>query len=212
MTAKYFSNALGGIDESYIYEAITYTAKRKSNVFLKWGAMVACFCLVIGIAFRVAVGFVPNQAADIFREGYLVEIFDESELPAKYDGKILAFNLDFEEYELYYKADGSAENTADWYSLLSYKYDPRGKILLHCMFGDSTVDDWKVSSIFTKDATKLEIINGIEVQIARNEFSLQYEYWHYAIFEYDGVVYDVRVQSDEPGYVYEVLGMMINAE
>ena len=212
MTTKYFSNALGGIDEGYIYEAITYNAKRKSNVFLKWGAIAACFCLVIGIAFRVAVGFVPNQATDIFREGNFIEISDESELPAQYDGKLLGFNLGFEKYELYYRVDGSAENTADWYSLLSYKYDPRGKILLHCMFGDATVEDWKVSSVFTKDATRRDVINGVEVQIARNEFSLQYEYWHYAIFEYDGVVYDVRVQSDDPGYVYDVLRTMISAE
>ena len=212
MTTKKFSNALGNIGESYVDEAVNYTAKKKSNAWLKWGAIAACFCLVVGVAFRIAIGFVPNQATDVFREGNLIEIANESELPAQYEGKLLAFNLGFEQYEFYYKTDGNAENTDDWYSLLASKYDTNGDIILHCMFGETTVDDWKVSKVFTKEATQTKTINGVEVQIAQNENSLKYEYWYYAIFEYDDVVYDIRVQSDNADYVYEVLNELINAE
>lgn len=212
MTTKKFSNALGNIGESYVDEAATYTAKKKSNAWLKWGAIAACFCLVVGVAFRIAIGFVPNQATDVFREGNLIEIANESELPAQYEGKLLAFNLGFEQYEFYYKTDGNAENTDDWYSLLASKYDTNGDIILHCMFGETTVDDWKVSRVFTKEATQTKTIKGVEVQIAQNENSLKYEYWYYAIFEYDDVVYDIRVQSDNADYVYEVLNEIINAE
>ena len=212
MTTKKFSSTLGNIGENYVDEAVNYTANKKSNAWLKWGAIVACFCLVVGVAFRIAIGFVPNQATDVFREGNLIEIANESELPAQYEGKLLAFNLGFEQYEFYYKTDGNAENTDDWYSLLASKYDTNGDIILHCMFGETTVDDWKVSRVFTKEATQTKTINGVEVQIARNEFSLKYEYWYYAIFEYDNVVYDIRVQSDNADYVYEVLNELINAE
>ena len=142
----------------------------------------------------------------------MIEISNESELPAQYEGNLLAFNLGFEQYEFYYKTDGNAENTDDWYSLLASKYDTNGDIILHCMFGETTVDDWKVSKVFTKEATQTKTINGVEVQIAQNENSLKYEYWHYAIFEYDDVVYDIRVQSDNADYVYEVLNELINAE
>ena len=211
MTTKKFSNALGNIGESYVDEAVNYTAKKKSNAWLKWGAIAACFCLVVGVAFRIAIGFVPNQATDVFREGNLIEIANESELPAQYEGKLLAFNLGFAQYEFYYKTDGNAENTDDWYSLLASKYDTNGDIILHCMFGETTVDDWKVSKVFTKEATQTKTINGVEVQIAQNENSLKYEYWYYAIFEYDDVVYDIRVQSDNADYVYEVLNELINA-
>lgn len=212
MTTKKFSNALGNIGESYVDEAVNYTAKKKRNAWLKWGAIAACFCLVVGVAFRIAIGFVPNQATDVFREGNLIEISNESELPAQYEGNLLAFNLGFEQYEFYYKTDGNAENTDDWYSLLASKYDTNGDIILHCMFGETTVDNWKVSKVFTKEATQTKTINGVEVQIAQNKYSLKYEYWYYAIFEYDDVVYDIRVQSDNADYVYEVLNTLINAE
>lgn len=149
---------------------------------------------------------------DPYREGTLIEITNGSELPAQYEGKILAFNLDFEQYELYYETDGKAENTDDWYSLLASKYDASGDIILHCMFGETTVEDWKVSRVFTKKATQIKTINGVEVQIAQNEYSLKYEYWYYAIFEYDDIVYDIRVQSNNVNYVYEVLNELIEVE
>lgn len=188
--------------------------KPKKRTWVKWASLAACLCLVVGVAFRIAIGFVPNQATDIYREGILIEITSESDLPAQYDGKLLAFNLECSQYEFYYKQDGSAENTEDWYSLLGAKYDAEaeGRIVLHCMFGDTTVDDWKISSIFTKKATEKIDVNGVEVLIARQELSLDYEYWHYAIFEYDDVVYDIRVQSNDAEYVYEVLDTLIQAE
>ena len=47
MTTKKFSNALGNIGENYIDEAITYTAKKKANPWLKWEAFATCLCLVV---------------------------------------------------------------------------------------------------------------------------------------------------------------------
>ena len=168
--------------------------------------------IILVLALILIFMFVGCNATDAFREGTLIEITNESELPAQYEGKLLAFNLGFEQYEFYYKTDGKAENTDDWYSLLASKYDTNGDIILHCMFGETTVDDWKVSKVFTKEATQTKTINGVEVQIAQNVNSLKYEYWYYAIFEYDDVVYDIRVQSDNADYVYEVLNKFINAE
>ena len=46
MTTKKFSNALGNIGESYVNEAVTYSAKKK-NAWIKWGAMAACLCIVV---------------------------------------------------------------------------------------------------------------------------------------------------------------------
>ena len=47
MTAKKFSNALGGIGEGYIDEAVKYTAKKKSSAWLKWACVAACLLLFV---------------------------------------------------------------------------------------------------------------------------------------------------------------------
>ena len=210
MTVQQFSHALGSIDARYIEQAATYKTQKKAALWLQWGTAAACVCLLLGVAFRIAVAFTPSQATDVFREGNLIEISGEEELPAQYDGELLAFRLGFAQYELYYRHDGAAENTADWYSLLTSRRNAEGSIVLHCMFGDTTVEDWRVSSVFTKKATQTIYVNGVEVQIAPHPVpSLGYAYWHYAIFEYDDVVYDIRVQSNDAAYVYEVLGTLI---
>lgn len=210
MTNKDLYRELGNIDPSMVEAAAPAEKVRRMNGWMKWAAIAACLCLVVGVVFRVAIGFAPNQATDVFREGNLIEITNESELPAQYNGNLLAFNLNFENYEFYYENDGVAENTDDWYSLLSSKGSEEGRIVLHCMFGETTIEDWKVSKVFTKKTTETININGIEVLIARHEPSLQYAYWHYAIFEYDNVVYDIRVQSDNADYVFEVLNQLLS--
>ena len=47
MTAQKFSSALGQIDARYVDEALQYTAKKR-RPWLKWGAMAACACLIVG--------------------------------------------------------------------------------------------------------------------------------------------------------------------
>ncbi|MGM9645729.1 MAG: hypothetical protein ACI3XS_03465 [Eubacteriales bacterium] len=47
MTTKKFSNALGNIGDNYINEAANYTAKKKSNAWLKWVSIAACLSLIV---------------------------------------------------------------------------------------------------------------------------------------------------------------------
>lgn len=200
---------LGDIDECYVSQAHMPARKKGRSVWIKWAAIAACVCLVAAGAICIKFASAPSQMTDIFREGNLIEITDCNELPALYDGELLAFNLGFNSYEFYYDTDGDPENTEDWYSLLASKRNADGNVLLHCMFGETTVEDWKVSMVFTKEATRTITVNGVEVQIARLEMSIQYAYWYYAIFEYDDVVYDIRIQSDDAEYVYEVLDQLL---
>ena len=51
MNTKKFSEAMGEIDSKYVEKAMNYQAKKKKNSWLKWGAMAACLCLVIGGVF-----------------------------------------------------------------------------------------------------------------------------------------------------------------
>lgn len=48
MNTKKFSDAMGEIDDKYVDEAIRYQHTNKKHGWLKWGAMAACLCLIIG--------------------------------------------------------------------------------------------------------------------------------------------------------------------
>lgn len=47
MNSKKFTEAMNEIDNKYVDEAIGYKKKVKRPVWLKWGAMAACLCLII---------------------------------------------------------------------------------------------------------------------------------------------------------------------
>lgn len=211
MTKEDIFRELGGIDA----EIVTKNAPEEKAaviryIWLRRIAAMACVCLLcLGIA-RIAVGFFPNQATDSYRVGNCAAINDFSELPARYDGKLLLENLDLKNSELFYDENGSAEDPEDWYSFLTSDWAEDHKMTLFCLFDDEkTLEDWKVDMVFTKDATRTVNVNGTNVQIARNEHSLLHEYWYYAIFEYDGVIYDLRVQSDDPDMIYQYLHRLL---
>ncbi len=181
--------------------------------WLKWSGIAAAVCVVATLAFRIGIALTPAQTTDVFREGVGMELTDLSELPAEYDGALLVRNLPLISgafYEFYYREGGDPADTDDWYSLLLSEVYGEGSILLHCMFGDPDIEDWKVDMVFTKKATETRIIHGVEVQIARQQPSLRAEYWYYAVFKHDGVVYDLRTLSEEADYIYEVLEVLLS--
>lgn len=46
MNTKKFSDAMSEIDSKYVDEALNYKKKAKKPVWIKWGTMAACLCLV----------------------------------------------------------------------------------------------------------------------------------------------------------------------
>lgn len=47
MNTKKFSDAMSEIDSKYVDEALNYKKKVKKPVWIKWGAMAACLCLML---------------------------------------------------------------------------------------------------------------------------------------------------------------------
>ena len=47
MNAKKFSDAMSELDTKYVDEALNYKKKAKKPIWVKWGAMAACLCLVV---------------------------------------------------------------------------------------------------------------------------------------------------------------------
>ena len=211
MTNQDIFRELTNITPAYILDAAPRAerAPRRRGRLLRWGSLAACICLVAVLAIHIKVAFTPAQMTDVFREGICMELTDLGQLPAEYDGAALVEGLGATSYEFYYKEGGDPTDPADWYSLLVSEVIGNGQVMLHCMFGDPDIEDWKVDMVFTKQATETRVIHGVEVQIARQQPSLRAEYWYYAIFKYDGVVYDLRTLSDDAGYVDEVLERML---
>ncbi len=228
--------ALGHLDDDLLekhFRAKEALKMKKTNknkrIWIKWVAAAACFCLILVCVPMMMHIFNPSQMDDPYRQGIRYEVNGIAELPAEYNGKLLVQNLKLTEnaqIELYYNEGGSAENAGDWFSLIVSdtihneteteiiggnevpKIDKR--LLLHCFFDGRTVEKQTVDMVFTKDATETATINGVEVQIARHSISLDFEYWYYAVFEYNGVVYDVRTKANQPEYIYEVLEQLLS--
>ena len=212
MTNQDIFRELTNITPAYILDAAPRAEsapRRRGRRLLRWGSLAACICLAAVLAIHIKVAFTPAQMTDVFREGTCMELTDLAQLPARYDGAALVEGLGAKSYEFYYKEGGDPTDPADWYSLLVSEGIGNGQVVLHCMFGDPDLEDWKVDMVFTKKATETRVIHGVEVQIARQQPSLRAEYWYYTIFKYDGVVYDLRTLSDDAGYVDEVLERML---
>ena len=47
MNAKTFSDAMSALDTKYIDEALNYKKKAKKPIWVKWGVMAACLCLIL---------------------------------------------------------------------------------------------------------------------------------------------------------------------
>lgn len=208
MNSLLLFEAIGEIDGKYIKEAKpVHNRKKKIIAFIASAA--ACLILFF---------FIPNipnffgmgaQEGDIFRNGYLIEDITFSELSDHFNGKLLAENIIGDNYfEFYSKTKEFSENQNDWYSLLYSEYNYDSKIIMHCMFGEDK-ENWKIDMVFTEEATKTVEINGFSVEIAEFELSLNYQHTHYALFEYDGVTYDLRISSNSPDTVYNILELLL---
>ena len=66
MNSKKFSEAMSELDSKYVDEAINYKKKSKKPIWIKWGAIAACLCLVVaGITVSQILNVFPDYGAGI---------------------------------------------------------------------------------------------------------------------------------------------------
>lgn len=66
MNSMKFSEAMSELDSKYVDEAINYKKKSKKPIWIKWGAIAACLCLVVaGIAVSQISNVFPDHGAGI---------------------------------------------------------------------------------------------------------------------------------------------------
>lgn len=208
--------AMGYIDDGLVSDAADYRPRKKTRPkAVRWLATAACFALVCVAAFQIVIDFTGNQSVDIYRVGECKQLESIDFLIQNYSGDLLLdrLNLDDSEntnIELYYSASGNAENTEDWYSAIVDTEYADYSVSIYALFdGTKTVEDWKVSSVFTENATKIVTIAETEVQIAPNNHGNLLSNGYYAIFEYEDVIYEVRVTSNDIQDTYSVLNQLL---
>ena len=65
MTRKNISDAVGGIDSRRIEETASYHAKKQKNIWLKFGAIAACLCLIVVGAFSMGLFSESTETATL---------------------------------------------------------------------------------------------------------------------------------------------------
>lgn len=208
MNSMLLFEAIGEIDEKFIKDAksVSFNKKKITAIVISVAASFILFFFIPNIPNFFGMG---AQEGDIFRNGYLIEDISISELSEYFDGNLLAKNLIGDgNFEFYSKTENFSSDINNWYSLLYSEYNTDSKILMHCMFGEDK-ENWKIDTVFTDDSTKAVVINGTLVEIADFQPSLNYQYTFYAIFQKDGVVYDLRVYSNSSDTVYNILESLL---
>ena len=61
MNSKRFSDDMSELDTKYVDEALNYKKKSKKPIWVKWGAVAACLCLVVA---AISVSHILNSTQD----------------------------------------------------------------------------------------------------------------------------------------------------
>ena len=202
------------IENYYQYKDKLEQKKRSKAVFLKWTAVSACFWFVVILAVHLSIAFTgsegtyPHGKGDTYTStiGEVSELYGEGWLVANCDGYL----NDTLMARLYYDVGGDIANPDDWYSVIIGKNSSDCFFTIYSFFDEEQdLEDRKIDSVFTKKATKTEVMGDITVYYAEAEKSYFYEHKIYAIFEYSDVIYDIRVESDDPQIIKRIVEDML---
>ena len=204
MNAKTFSHALGQIDDKYITMAINYKPRRKNHSWVKWGAIAACFCLIVLGSIMI------SEYTKLTVREIDLTTSDIAEISQVYDGTLLVDHLEFTNanatsVKLSYLGTSSDYENSDWKALsISANYADY-TMTMNCSFNEALTpaDGFKkVDTITYGDMT---------VYLYRAAPTAEFEYIYTAIFEYDGVYYDLSTQSNDPDRIYELIATTTGA-
>ena len=201
------------IENYYKYKDQLKLQKRKKTVFLKWTAVSACFLIVSYLVFRLSIAFTgsegtyPHGKGDIYTStiGEVSELYGEGWLVANCEDFLKETHM----AKLYYDVGGDIANPDDWYSVIIGKNSSDCFFTIYSFFDEEQDLEDRKCSYFTKKATKSEVTCGITVYYAEAEKSYFYEHQILAIFEYEDVIYDVRVNSDDPQIIKRIVDDML---
>lgn len=203
-TSKLY-NSITNVDNQFIEKAQA-KLKKKKNGWLKWGAMVACLCLVIGGIFF----FNRSNEANVDNRLAIETIDNIEQISSLYEGTLLVENLVLSDSEaatikLSHLENKDIHDTSNWDTLSVTADYPDYSLVLNCSFQRQIENDYS-SEVF--DTLQY---GNVLVNLYQKEPTPESEYVYGALFEYDGVFYQLLSRSNDPDCIYNLLDTVISA-
>lgn len=198
--AKKMYNSITDIRDEFTEEAQTVRLKRRSRSWVRWCAVAACLCLIVGVL------FLPKGS-----QIEVKEIESLEEITASYGGNLLVERLassgaTTNSVRLSYAKGGDASDPAAWNTLsITGDYNGQG-FTLDCNF-DSDGDK--------KDPTEAYTVTqygDVEVAIYQEESDWSDSYLYRADFVLDGVTYNLSIHSDSLEDIFAYLDMILEKQ
>ena len=195
MTTKKFSNALGNIGESYVDEAVNYTAKKKSNAWLKWGAIAACFALIVCAIPLVNVIFdgANHKAPISINYDSLEDMNNSLSKESLYNNSTIDVSKgELTNIAISFIAD--QEGKADMQKPTQARIDQKiadSNIRYYILFGKTDIEDSYIAGYEEQNLSF--VVNGITVHYSTVQYKATYE--SQAKFVYDGNIYVIDVTT-----------------
>lgn len=170
MNAKNFSDAMSEIDSRYVDEALNYKKKVKKPIWIKWGAMAACLCLMLagGVMFlQNGNRTIPNPER-VQIPNPIIEVTTVKEMEQYLDFDVPVLDKEIKSYSVFIEGDYPAMG--------EIVYADGSEFRIKYGSGD-------ISGIFGGTLEKSKEINGIQVEYYK------YAEITYAIWEQSGFTF-----------------------
>lgn len=180
MNSKKFSEAMNEIDEKYLDETITYKRKNKKTVWMKWGAIAACLCLVVAggmIIGHYSKQSVPNPG-QLQIPNPIISVTSIEEMEKRLDFKIPILDKNVENYSVLIE-DGKP-------SIGQVDYMDGSEFRIRYGSGD-------ISGIYGGALVESREIDGVKVDFFRfsdAEFDIAYAIWEQNDFTFSYIYLD----------------------
>lgn len=204
--------ALNDIPDEYID---AYYKKTGMNSRLKFFLQTtACLLIILILGIPIYHGINKTQMEDLFMKNNLkASLRSEDEAFNLVYNHLAIKNLYGSDYEslilkVYYQQEGELFNQEDWrYVKISEDY-LEGDLSITCYLDGSTVEEVKNDMIFKEENTLVTSIRNHMIWQA-TYVSVSYDAMYCAVFELDGITYDVRFSSNDKSGMEQILDKLI---
>lgn len=179
MNSKRFSEAMNELDDRYIEEAMQYGKKQKKSVWVKWGTMAACLCLIVagGLLFTKNSTTMRPDPDPVQIPSPIITVASVEEMEKYLDFQVPVLDKEAASYSVFVEGDRPVMGQID--------YADGSQFRMEYGSGD-------ISGIYGGTLEETKEIEGVTVEYYR------YEDTTYAIWETNGFAFSY-VYTDDGG-------------